>query len=44
MSPLTASQRLGGHENTITNRFRAVQELLPHPIEHRSCELRWRCP
>jgi DNA-binding PucR family transcriptional regulator len=39
MSPLRASQRLGVHENTITNRVRAAQELLPHPIEHRWPEL-----
>jgi DNA-binding PucR family transcriptional regulator len=39
MSPLRASQRLGVHENTITNRIRAAQELLPRPIERRSCEL-----
>jgi hypothetical protein len=39
MSPLHASQRLGVHENTITNRIRAVQELLPHPIEQRTAEL-----
>ena len=39
MSPLRAAQRLGVHENTITNRIRTVQELLPHPIEHRSPEL-----
>lgn len=39
MSPLRASRRLGVHENTITNRVRAAQELLPHPIEQRSCEL-----
>jgi PucR C-terminal helix-turn-helix domain/GGDEF-like domain len=39
MSPLRASHRLGVHENTITNRIRAAQELLPHTIEHRSPEL-----
>jgi PucR-like helix-turn-helix protein len=39
MSPLRPSQRLGVHENTITNRVRAAQELLPHPIEQRSAEL-----
>jgi hypothetical protein len=39
MSPLRAGQRLGVHENTITNRIRAAQELLPRPIEHRSPEL-----
>jgi DNA-binding PucR family transcriptional regulator len=39
MSPLRAAQRLGVHENTITNRIRTAQELLPHPIEHRSPEL-----
>ena len=39
MSPLHASQRLGVHENTITNRIRAAQELLPHPIEQRAAEL-----
>ena len=39
MSPLRASHRLGVHENTITNRIRAAQELLPHPIEQRSPEL-----
>jgi DNA-binding PucR family transcriptional regulator len=39
MSPSRASRRLGVHENTITNRVRAAQELLPHPIEQRACEL-----
>jgi DNA-binding PucR family transcriptional regulator len=39
MSPSLASRRLGVHENTITNRIRAAQELLPHPIEQRACEL-----
>ena len=39
MSPLRAAHRLGVHENTITNRIRAAQELIPHPIEHRSPEL-----
>ena len=39
MSPLRASQRLGVHENTISNRIRAAQELLPHPIEQRAAEL-----
>jgi len=39
MSPLRASHRLGVHENTITNRIRSAQELLPHPIEHRAPEL-----
>lgn len=39
MSPLRASQRLSVHENTITNRVRAAQELLPRPIEDRWPEL-----
>jgi DNA-binding PucR family transcriptional regulator len=39
MSPSRASRRLGVHEHTITNRVRAAQELLPHPIEQRACEL-----
>jgi DNA-binding PucR family transcriptional regulator len=39
MSPSRASRRLGVHENTVTNRIRAAQELLPHPIEQRACEL-----
>ena len=39
MSPLRAAQRLGVHENTITNRIRTAQELLPHPVERRSPEL-----
>jgi DNA-binding PucR family transcriptional regulator len=39
LSPLRASQRLGIHENTVTNRVRAAQELLPHPIERRAAEL-----
>ena len=39
MSPLRASQRLGVHENTITNRVRAAQELLPRPIEQRWPEM-----
>jgi DNA-binding PucR family transcriptional regulator len=39
MSPSRASRRLGVHEHTITNRIRAAQELLPHAIEQRACEL-----
>jgi DNA-binding PucR family transcriptional regulator len=39
MSPSRASRRLGVHEHTITNRIRTAQELLPHPIEQRACEL-----
>ena len=39
MSPSRASRRLGVHEHTITNRIRAAQEFLPHPIEQRACEL-----
>jgi DNA-binding PucR family transcriptional regulator len=39
MSPSRASRRVGVHEHTITNRIRAAQELLPHPIEQRACEL-----
>jgi DNA-binding PucR family transcriptional regulator len=39
MSPSRASRRLGVHEHTITNRIRAAQALLPHPIEQRACEL-----
>ena len=39
MSPLRAAQRLGVHENTITNRIRTAQEFLAHPIERRSPEL-----
>jgi DNA-binding PucR family transcriptional regulator len=39
MSPSRASRRLGVHEHTITNRIRAAQGLLPHPIEQRACEL-----
>jgi DNA-binding PucR family transcriptional regulator len=39
LSPSRASRRLGVHEHTITNRIRAAQELLPHPIEQRACEL-----
>jgi DNA-binding PucR family transcriptional regulator len=39
MSPSRASRRLGVHENTITNRIKAAQERLPHPIEQRTCEL-----
>ena len=39
MSPSRASRRLGVHEHTVTNRIRATQELLPHPIEQRACEL-----
>jgi hypothetical protein len=30
---------LGMAEHTITNRIRAAQEFLPHPIEQRACEL-----
>jgi DNA-binding PucR family transcriptional regulator len=39
MSPLWASQILGVHENTITNRARAAQELLSirSSIAPRSC-------
>jgi DNA-binding PucR family transcriptional regulator len=39
MSPLWASQILGVQENTITNRARAAQELLPirSSIALRSC-------
>src|SRR5262249_3500692 len=39
MSPLRASQRLVAHENTITNRIGAAQELLPRAIDQRACEL-----
>ncbi|HEY1507969.1 MAG TPA: helix-turn-helix domain-containing protein [Solirubrobacteraceae bacterium] len=39
MSPSRASRRLGVHEHTITNRIKAAQELLPHPIEQRAAEL-----
>jgi DNA-binding PucR family transcriptional regulator len=39
MSPSRASRRVGVHEHTITNRIRAAQELLPHPIDQRACEL-----
>jgi DNA-binding PucR family transcriptional regulator len=39
MSPSRASRRLGVHEHTITNRIRAAQEALPHPIEQRVSEL-----
>jgi hypothetical protein len=39
MSPSRASRRLGVHDHTITNRIRTAQELLPHPIEQRACEL-----
>jgi DNA-binding PucR family transcriptional regulator len=39
LSPSRAARRLGVHEHTITNRIRAAQELLPHPIEQRVGEL-----
>src|SRR4051794_3504680 len=39
LSPRRTAQRLGVHENTITNRIRSVQERLPHPIDQRACEL-----
>jgi hypothetical protein len=39
LSPRRTAQRLGVHENTITNRIRSAQEQLPHPIEQRTCEL-----
>lgn len=39
MSPSRSARRLGVHEHTITNRIRAAQEILPHPIERRVCEL-----
>jgi len=39
MGPSRSARRLGVHEHTITNRIRAAQELLPHPIERRICEL-----
>jgi DNA-binding PucR family transcriptional regulator len=38
-SPRRAAQRLGLHENTIKNRIRAAQELLPHPIDGHVAEL-----
>jgi hypothetical protein len=43
MSPYRASQRLGVHENTVTNRIRAAQQPPPHPIEPSACELLRRC-
>ena len=39
MSPLRAAAWARSSENTITNRIRAAQELLPHRIEHRSPQL-----
>ena len=39
LSPRRTAQRLGVHENTISNRINAAQEELPHPIERRACEL-----
>jgi hypothetical protein len=39
LSPRRTAQRLGVHENTITNRIRAAQEQLPRPIEGRAAEL-----
>jgi DNA-binding PucR family transcriptional regulator len=39
MSPSRVARRLGVHEHKITNRIRAAQDLLPYPIEERSCEL-----
>jgi DNA-binding PucR family transcriptional regulator len=39
MSPSRSARRLGVHEHTISNRIRAAQELLPHPIDRRVCEL-----
>jgi DNA-binding PucR family transcriptional regulator len=39
LSPRRTAQRLGVHENTITNRIRSAQQQLPHPIEGRTCEL-----
>jgi DNA-binding PucR family transcriptional regulator len=38
-SPRRAAERLGVHENTIPNRIRAAQALLPRPIEERVPEL-----
>ena len=38
-SPSRASRRLDVHENTITDRIMAAQELVPHPIERRAGEL-----
>ncbi|HEX2358340.1 MAG TPA: helix-turn-helix domain-containing protein [Solirubrobacterales bacterium] len=38
-SPRRTAERLGVHANTITNRIRAAQELLDHPIESRVAEL-----
>jgi hypothetical protein len=38
-SPRRTAQRLGVHENTITNRIRSAQDRLPHPIDERACEL-----
>jgi hypothetical protein len=45
MSPLRAAQRLGVHENTITNRIRTAQELLPHrsSTARPSCRSRSDC-
>jgi DNA-binding PucR family transcriptional regulator len=37
-SPKRAAKRLGVHENTIPNRIRAAQALLPRPIEERMPE------
>jgi hypothetical protein len=39
LSPRRTAQRLGVHENTISNRINAAQLELPHPIERRACEL-----
>src|SRR4051794_11591071 len=39
MSPRRAAQRLGVHENTVTNRVRAAQDQLEWPIGERACEL-----
>ena len=38
-SPKRAARRLGVHENTVTNRVRSAQELLPSPIDERIPEL-----
>jgi transposase-like protein len=38
-SPRRAAQRLGVHENTITNRVRAITELMGRPPEDRVAEL-----
>ncbi len=39
MSRRRAARRLAIHENTVTNRIHAAEQLLGHPVDERACEL-----